>query len=158
VTVADSATLQEARDWLRARVEDGERCPCCTQLAKVYKRKLTSAACRALIALYRECDDWGHLPTIVKKRIPDVAHQGGYMTLSGYWGLMEEERERRPDGGRAGYWRITDKGRQFLFAEITIPSRVHLYDGRVLGFDHHTTLTIQEALGQKFDYKELMDQ
>ena len=70
---------------------------------------------RSVIALYRQRRlDWSHLPSVVKRRIPDVAHQGGYMTLAGHWDLIEEERALRDDGGRAGVWRVTGTGERFL--------------------------------------------
>ncbi len=152
----DLVTLADARSWLREQLDEGATCPCCSQFARIYRRKLTSTATRALIALYRtNTEDFEHLPTVVRWRTPDVAHQGGYVSLAGYWGLMEEERVRREDGGRAGYWRITDLGARWLNKETIVPKYVRLYDGRVLGFDGEL-VSVVDSLGTRFDYTELM--
>ncbi len=149
-------TLGEARDKLRTLAAEGHECPCCRQYVKVYRRKLTAASTRAVIAHYSESGrDWGHLPTIVKKRMPDVAHQGGYMNLAVHWGLIEEERTLREDGGRAGFWRVTEAGEQWVRGEISIPKYALIYDGRRLGV-RGDAVTIRDALGNNFDYQELM--
>lgn len=142
-------TLVDAQEWLRQRVEEGETCPCCTQFAKVYKRKITSTAAAGMIALYRSCgQNYGHIATIMNR-------QQGDETKLAYWELIEEERVFRPDGGRAGYWRVTDKGVVFLQNQITVPKYARVYDGRVLGLDGDE-VGIIDCLGQKFNYRELM--
>jgi hypothetical protein len=153
----DNMTIAEARDILRKLAVDGHECPLCRQYVKVYRRKLTSASARAVIALYREGRlEWMHLPTVVKQRLPDVAHQGGYMTLSGHWGLIEEERAiRRDDGGRAGFWRVTRHGERWLHRETTIPMYAHLYDSHCLRLEGEP-VSILDALGTKFNWRELM--
>ena len=55
-------SLGDAREWLRERVEHGARCPCCTQFAKVYERKLNSRMARQLITFWWE--DWFHVPVV----------------------------------------------------------------------------------------------
>jgi len=151
-----SQTLEEAKDWLRNRVDEGATCPCCTQYAKVYRRKLTSVAVRFVIALYREKGrDYGHAPAIAARRMRDVAHQGGYVTLGGYWGLIQEERTARPDGGRSGYWRVTQLGEDFIFARTSIPKYVMVYNSRIL-CQTGEQITADIALGQHFDLAELL--
>jgi hypothetical protein len=49
----DTITLGAARDWLRDRLDDGERCPCCTQLAKTYRRRIHATLAKALITMYQ---------------------------------------------------------------------------------------------------------
>lgn len=151
-------TVREARDLLRTLADEGSVCPCCTQTVKVYRRKLTSAAARGLISLYRmHGREWGHLPTVVKKLTPDIAHQGGYVSLAGYWGLMEEERTvRRDDGGRAGFWRVTNNGEAWIRRRVTVSKYARVYDGRVLNLTGDL-IWITDALGTDFDYRELME-
>ena len=36
----NSMTLTEAKQWLKERLDEGTRCPCCNQYAKIYKRKI----------------------------------------------------------------------------------------------------------------------
>ena len=72
-------TLEQAKDWLRERINDGARCPCCEQYARAYKRKLSGGMVRTLIALYhwsRDMDkpEWCHVeqdivaPGVVRSR------------------------------------------------------------------------------------------
>jgi hypothetical protein len=148
--IPDSSTLLEARTWLRERaLKDGARCPCCNQLAKVYKRPIHSAMARALIQLYNAAPegDWVYLP--------EIGGRGGDASKLRYWGLIQEEQTLRPDGGRAGYWRVTRRGGQFVRGEITVPKYAHVYDGRCLGTTGDP-VTVQDALGKRFNYAELM--
>lgn len=157
MTFIDTMTLAEARDELRELVHDGHECPCCRQYAKVYRRKLNHVPAAALIALYRVAGrEFAHLPTIIRERHPEFANQGGYTVLSQHWGLIEEERARREDGGRAGYWRVTVDGELFIRNQFDVPSHVELYDDRVMKF-RGSRVRITDCLGKKFDYRELMD-
>ena len=61
-------TLADARDELRDLVNDGHRCPCCTQFAKVYRRKIHSTTARELIGFYRAAHrDWFYLPDLTTR-------------------------------------------------------------------------------------------
>lgn len=142
--------LADAQVWLRNRVDKGERCPCCTQFAKVYRRKINSGMARSLIRMYHiSPGDWIHLPTEIGAR----SREEGKLA---YWGLVEEENTLRPDGGRAGYWRITPLGHAFVLGNIALPKYARIYDGRCLGLDTSEKATIKDALGTAFDYDDLM--
>lgn len=149
-TFASNVLLVQAKAWLRARIDEGARCPCCNQFAKVYKRKINSAMAKALIQFYRAggTTQFIHGPTLL----------GGARADEGklrYWGLLEEETERRPDGGRAGYWRVTPVGELFVQGKSTVYKYARVYDGRCLGLVGDQ-VTIKDALADKFDYAELM--
>lgn len=142
-------TLEQARDWLRERLHDGAECPLCTQYARVYHRKFNSGMARVLIAQWRS-HGLGYAHTA---RLVPGLREGAKCA---YWGLMEEETERREDGGRSGYWRITEKGRLFVLGMIRIPAWANVYNDRVLSLDDSVMINITDALGQHFDYRELM--
>lgn len=149
----DNTPLGTARRWLRDRVDEGERCPCCTQLAKVYRRALNAGMARALIAMYRAGGtDWIHKPTVLK----GLGSAARDESILRYWGLLEEEKDRRPDGGRSGWWRVTDAGEEFVLGATTVPKHARIYDGRCLGLDPESYISIKDALGNKFDYDALM--
>jgi hypothetical protein len=150
MSFSDTMTLAAARAQLRELVYEGARCPCCTQLAKVYPRVIYSTMARELIRCYRAAGtDWFHVPTV-------IGHNGGDLLKTRYWGLMEEETDiRRDDGGRAGYWRITALGEAFLRRELLVPKRAYVYDGRRLKLDG-PDVTIVDCLGKRFNYNELM--
>jgi len=148
----DDMTLGEAREWLREQIKDkGARCPCCTQFAKIYRRTLYGVMAAGLIAAYQRYHrDWFHMREATR-------YAGGDHSKLRYWGLIEEEIERRPDGGRSGWWRITDNGVAFVLGTWVIPRDAYIYDGRCLRLDDSRGLvTVRDALGQKFDYGELM--
>lgn len=145
-----NAPLAQVRSWLLSRVDEGVSCPLCTQHVQVYRRKINSGMARSLIAMYRVgALDWVHLPTQIGAR----SREEGKLA---YWELVEEEKARRPDGGRAGYWRVTPKGESFLRNQMSIPKYARVYNGRCLGLDYSEMVTIKDALNNKFDYAELM--
>ena len=144
-----ACSLADAQAWLRARVEDGEHCPCCTQFAKVYKRKINSGMVRALINLYAAGEgEFHHLPPI------DPSHGDAAKLV--YWSLIEEEPTVREDGGRAGWWRITPQGVSFLRGRVTVTKYARIYDSRLLGFCGDT-VGVRDSLGTKFRLDDLME-
>lgn len=148
---AETDTLGDAKEWLRERLDEGAHCPLCTQMAKVYRRKLNTSMAAALIQFWRvHGRDWGHAPTT-----GTIARLGGDWAQLRMWGLTEELTEPREDGGRAGWWRLTELGVQFVANQFTVPKYVRLYDGRLMGHAGDQ-VTIVDALGDRFDYSELM--
>lgn len=152
---ADS-TLADSQQWLQERLEKGQTCPCCKQFAKIYKRPINGVSAYSLIRLYWEChytDDYVHIAKITP---PHMAGGGDFAKLV-YWDLVEEmpKGEGVTEKRTSGFWKITEKGRQFVDGEITVPSHVRLYDGKSLGLVGGQ-VGIKEVLGNKFDYAELM--
>lgn len=145
----DTTLLADAKAWLRARLRDGERCPLCSQRAQIYRRPINARMALALIELRRAATpgDWVHLPTI-------VPNSGDPAKLR-YWQLIEEELVQRPDGGRAGYYRLTDRGLGFLTGTVTVPRYALIYDSRLLGFEGEP-VTIADCLGRPFDLDALL--
>lgn len=151
MVVGESTTLTEAKEWLRVQVWDGgAACPCCERRAQVYHRSLNSGMARSLIAIYKKggTSNFVYIPTSISAR----SREEGKLR---YWGLLEEERTRRPDGGRAGWWRVTERGREFILRQITVPKYVYEWDGKRIKFDG-PEIDIRTALGTKFNYEELM--
>ena len=151
----DDMSLGDAREWLRKRVKKGEYCPCCKQFSKVYPRKINSSMAHDLILMWKAFGvDWGYLPDLRKRYSRKGNREESKLR---YWGLVEEESERRPDGGRSGWWRVTDDGVGFIHGAVSVPKYANIYDGRLLGLDHSEHINIWDALGSKFSYRELMD-
>jgi hypothetical protein len=151
---SDDMTLGEARDLLRTLVKDGERCPCCSQFAKVYKRKVNSSMARGLIAMYRAFgNEFGYVQDIRRTRGATDNREEPKLR---YWGLAEEENVLRPDGGRAGYWRVTPLGINWVLDRTTIPKYALIYDTRCLRLEGEV-VTIVDALGTRFNYRDLMN-
>lgn len=151
----DHMTLGDARQWLRDRRLEGAKCPCCTQFAKVYKRTITSSMAWALVKMYRAgaADDFVDVPTVLG-RGPGRAGDDAKLV---YWGLTLEAHEKRPDGGRAGWWRLTPDGVRFILGTLYVPKYAHVYDGRLVSPKFSGPLIgIRDALGKRFDLRELM--
>lgn len=141
-------TIQAGKVWLISKLDNGEHCPLCGQMAKIYKRKINATMARTLITLWRSAGgEFAHGPSL-----PGDTHEISQLV---WWGLVEEEARVRPDGGRAGWWRMTDKGIAFVRGGLNVPKYAKIYDGRVLGFDGDP-VTVRDCLGSKFDYSELM--
>lgn len=161
---AKAASLDEATEWLRQRVKDGAECPCCTQFAKVYKRKLNSAMAYVLIIMVREYrlngGAWMHVPSMLNRKglKPSVAAsiRGDWAKLA-WWGLIEEEPKPEDDTQRrtSGSWRPTGAGITFANGRTNVPRHANFYAARLLSMGKEQT-SIEEALGDKFDYQELM--
>lgn len=154
----DFYTLKEAQEFLRANLEVGAPCPCCKQLVKLYKRKLNSGMARVLIHLYhidqtKSGERWIKVTSEVLARGANPATME-YSKLK-YWGLLEEKGEPGEDTKSAGYWRVTKQGRDFVEGIIYVPKYIYLYDGRLLRLSDERT-SIHDALGDKFNYLELM--
>jgi hypothetical protein len=150
----DSMTLGEARDRLRELVmkeKEGVPCPCCRQLAKIYRRTIYSTIARALIVMYREggTTEFVHIPSMfARKAAADVPKLR-------YWKLLEEDPVKREDGGRGGWWRVTPTGEQFIRTRLTLPKVCRVYDNKVLS-RKGPDVSIVDCLGKRFNYRELM--
>jgi hypothetical protein len=142
-------TIADGKTWLRSQLESGADCPLCGQRAQMYRRKINSGMARSLIHIYRIAGTgWVHVSAIGAR-----SREEGKLA---YWGLLEEQRATGVHGGRAGYWRITQKGLSFLRSGLKVPKYALVYNGRVYGFNGEA-VTIQDALGTKFDYNDLMN-
>ena len=146
--MSDSVSLGDARAWLRARLDQGECCPLCTQTAKMYKRKINAGMARSLIHMYRSANKgWIHVSLIGAR-----SREEGKLA---YWGLVEEQQGQGLHGGRAGYWRVTDKGELFVQGKLKVPKYAKVYNGKTYGLEGDA-VSIRDALGTKFNYDDLM--
>ena len=155
-------TLQEAKDFLKENYKKGVECPCCHQYVKLYGRTINASMAYALILVSQYFDahtdeEWLHVSNYLSDlKIPAPVKMGGDFVKLRHWGLIESAQGRREDGSkRNGYHRITEKGRRFVKRMASVPSKVFIYNDRVLGVDSKP-MTIDDALGKKFNYDNLM--
>jgi len=143
-------TIQVGKDWLLAQLHKGANCPLCGQRAQLYRRKINAGMAHSMIRMYRSVGTgWCHVPTVVGAKSREEGK-------CAYWGLLEEQSGKGLHGGRAGYWRLTERGEAFVLNQIQVPTYALVYNGRVMGFEG-AMMSIKDALGTKFDYRELMD-
>lgn len=155
--MSSDQTIAEAKALLRANFEKGIKCPCCNQFVKRYKRKITGSMAASLILMKKENDkrpgEWVHLDKLlVRLRVPASKESA----ILRYWKLIENQKGKREDGSaRVGFFRITQRGIDFVKAKIKVEKYAHCYNQSVLAFSD-ATVSISEALGSKFNYSELM--
>lgn len=148
-------TIEQAKIFLRENLNAGATCPCCKQLVKLYKRKITGATAAGLIILYRNnrrvgFDQYISVPEILTdKKYNDV-------TKLYHWGLIEPLLARREDGSkRVGMWRMTQKGIAFVEGRISVDKNVFVYNNKVYRKSEEKA-SIKDCLGDKFSYEDLM--
>lgn len=149
----DDMTIGEARGILRELVKGpgGHACPICTQHAQVYRWSLYASAVAMLMRMHH----LGGTAEFVESKAVKVPGQGGDATRLRFWGLVEQEKERRPDGGRSGWWRVTTAGSEFVRGLRSIPKYAYTYDGRCLELGG-SQVTVRDALGKSFDYDKML--
>lgn len=147
----DDLSLAQARQVMLSQRDDpgGTFCPCCTQHVQLYRRKLHSGMVASLISMYRSGGLLPvHTPTVLGKKQADEAKMR-------WWGLIEECDVTRDDGGRAGWWRVTQLGEQFVLGRSRVPSHALVYLNDCEGFDGEL-VDVRQALGERFRYDDLM--
>ena len=55
-----------------------------------------------------------------------------------------------------GFYKITELGKKFVAREVSVPMYIFLYNGATVKRLDTETIDIYEALGEKFNYNELM--
>lgn len=146
-------TVKEARKYVQEHRHEGLECMVCDQHVEEYRWPLYSTAVTALILLDRlgASQDFVHSRNL--KQFRRYKGQGDCSRLA-KWGLVEEERTRRPDGGRSGYWKLTELGRRFLAGTTSVPKYIWVYNNKVEGRSDEQ-VWIEEALGKKFSLREI---
>lgn len=149
-------TVEEAREVILVQRTKGVVCPCCEHMVRVYKRPLNASMAQSLIAIFhyfQDNADWLHAPSYLKNLKLNGNNDVGLLV---HWGLLEAKEGERADGCRHnGFYKITDKGRAFVNEGLVIPRHVFLTNATFLGLSEETT-TIRDALGEKFNFDELM--
>lgn len=147
---ASADAVEYVAKYVHDRRDKGVHCPGCEQFAKVYRRKVNSGMARSLIAMYRAGGTtWVDVTEVTDRR----SREEGKLA---YWGLVEEFPEGREDGGRAGMWRVTNLGRSFVLGHTSVPQTAEVYNGVCLR-TYGPKTSITTALGDKFNYAELME-
>ena len=133
----------------------GYKCSCCGQFVKTYHRKLNSSMAQVLILIYKsgktDCfhvEDW--LKSLNRGDLRADFHK------LRYWGLLKKKIHTREDGSpRNGFYRITPSGIMFVEGKTTVQEKILIFNNEFQGFEGEQ-INIYQALGNKFDYKELM--
>lgn len=150
-------THKEAKQYLRANFEKGCKCPTCGQRVQLYNYKLFASSAFALIRLSRLSDDWQHIKDFAEAT--DKTPRAPHFAELRFWGMVEPmPTNEDPKKKASGFWRITPKGRLFVAGLSEVQSRILVYNNNFVGFAANAELiTIKQALGNEFNYEELMN-
>lgn len=139
--------LREENKRLRA-TKLGTYCVVCDRKCKEYHRPMYASQAADLIRLYWVDRDQPSEKVFHANRFRRGKNDGGFALLQN-WGLAIS-------GVKAGFWGITEKGKQFVNRSLRVPKRVVMYNDEFLRFDLDETIDIDDALGEDFSYTELM--
>lgn len=143
-TPPSGETLEEARQRLRASLDEGIHCPCCSQYAKRYKRSLYKGYVHWLIWLVEQVaagEEWADVRDTPKH----LGRNGDYAKLQ-WWGFVESA------GKRSRMWRPTREGLAFVKGRTRVPKYVFVYDNTVEGFSADTVSVHDVLADRNFDY------
>ncbi len=155
------SSFEEVRTWFYGEAERrGLHCPLCDQFSKVYRRKLNSQMARSLILIYRffetNRDEWVDINNYLLRF--DIHPGKANVSLLRHWKLIERRDGEREDGNpRTGFYRLTENGRLFVQGRLLVPTYIKLYNDELLELEQHSFTDIHQALGNKFNYTELMN-
>jgi len=123
-------------------------------MVKLYKWNLLAVMAVSLVKIYKLDYEYPGKWVHVIKEVKTV--DGTYAKLR-HWGLLEPKGDD-PEGDTkaSGYWRITQKGRDFVRGLITVPKNIFIFDNKLIRVSGEE-VSIKEALGKKFSYAEMMD-
>lgn len=134
----------------------GCTCPVCDQYCRIWDQPLHSGMAHWLILLVNDYRQW-YFWVSVKELSEKAGMRGGDYAKLRHWGLIVQATKKDLNNKRAsGFWKPTKLGTDFVDNKIIIPRSILTYNKKHIGFGTETT-TIREALGDKFDYDELIN-
>ena len=143
------------REVLRDKLLVGVDCPCCKQYVRLYKRKFNTVMARGLIKLYNLGDGFHHVSTIMSKISPSGSNDFSKLR---YYGFIAEQENEDSAKRTSGMWKITEAGKDFALGNTSDRKYLFLYNKEEYRQPKlEGTTDIYEALGEKFDYSELMN-
>jgi len=148
-------TIVDAKMYLLHNGRKGVSCPCCGQFVKLYKRKFSTVMARGLISLHHLCknnNDYHHVSTIMSKISPTGSNDFSKLR---YYGFIEEELNTNTSKKTSGNWRITDAGVKFVHKQLLAREYMLIYNTKLKGLEGNS-INIEDALGNKFNYQQLM--
>lgn len=150
-------TIADAKQYLRENWNKGCNCPACGQRVQLYDYKLYATSAAALVRLYRLGGEFHHVSKYAEAG--DGYPRAPHFAELRFWGLIEAmpKSEDNTKKKSSGFWKITDKGRQFVEGEIQLHSRILVYNNKFQGYSSKSEpITIRKAFDNEFDYDELM--
>ncbi len=149
-------SLAEARRnfFIDAKQAGGTTCKCCDKFGKIYSRKFNRGMAITVIYLYQNArDGFIHLPSVAPRYILNDNQVGKLV----FWGMAENEpNEKDSTKNKSGSWKILPPGVAFVEGKSMVWSHVIEYLHHILCFRKDKQISISDALGRPFNYRELM--
>lgn len=147
-------TLAQARrEYAKVIKNDGGNCPCCSRWGKIHGYQVTSTHTRGMIWMFKRFrkNEWIDLG-----RAPRWILRAKTMSVLQHWKLLERKAKDVDEDKRgSGFWRLTEKGRDFIRNRTSISKYAFVFDNRVIKLSPQRVDVIT-TLGKKFSYNELM--
>ena len=148
-------TIADAQKYIVDNGEDGVVCPCCNRRIQIYKRYITSAMAAGLIRIYfvsgRKSGDFYHINDFDGYKVGDFAKLRHWLLIEG--GTNDDITKKN-----SGFWKITERGVDFVERKIVLPKHLKFCKGEYLGVvDQNNLVGIKDCLRNKFNYNDLMN-
>lgn len=154
-------TLADARARFFRELEEGPAvCSCCDRLASKDVRQIHSTMGLGLIVLSKLGGE-ERRPVHVRELVERLRRLGTTNPAADFaklrwWGLIEDPGIPPEEGQKsAGFWVLTDRGRDFVAGAATVPAKVVRWNKETEGFEGER-VSIRDVLGDRFNYDELM--
>lgn len=153
----ESLPLVDARNFIRARMNDGIDCPCCGRLVKSYKFTLLGTMAATLMWIVAKAKQtnipWVHLNN--PEAPPWVKADRNYPRLA-YWDLAVAREQAEKDEKRcSGYWKATKLGMDFVYNRAKVPRHIIAYNN--IPYEQAIEMvSIQDVMKKKFNYEEML--
>jgi hypothetical protein len=133
------------------------KCPCCGDEFTPYSRHLNTGQAKNFISIVRAWlangRTWVDIESISEVRGGDYAK----LAWETEWALIEQRPttdDVTKSAKRSGVWRPTERGLRFFRNELRVPMRVIEIRSVPQLWSKHL-ISLEEALGQPFDYRDL---
>lgn len=138
----------------KRKLKSGEptECPCCGRAAQMYRRKIHTSVAMQLIELYKMGGSHTYINSTVFIKSGSIP-ASDWRTAK-HWDLIQRAEGQGGIKG-SGMWKLTQHGIDFVTGQASIPRFAVVFDDQVQSFEG-PPITIAEALGDKFNYSELM--
>lgn len=150
-TMPDTATIAQARDFVHEHRIEGVRCPCCGEMRRIYRRRVTRAQVLFLRDLVRESvrRHAGTSMGLVDVREIEGQHmRGGDYAKLKHWGLAF------PDAKDPGWWHLSAKGLTFLRGSTRIPKHLWI-DGNEVVRESPEDVDVHDCYRERFVLPEI---
>lgn len=140
-------------DYLKVLQGDGGHCPCCKRFGKYNGFTITHKNAQALVWIYQSAAVDGWVNTA--KNAPREFMRAKTFTNMRYWGLIEAHPNDRKEVKGSGYWRITQKGVDYIHGKMRLPKKVFIYNRKLVGYGEQQVY-FKECFKEYFNLEEAM--